>query len=486
LARHLVLAIDAGSTGVRALVVDREGRVRGRGYREIASAYPLPGRVEQDPEAIARSSLEVAREALERAGARPAEIAALGLTGQRSTAVAWSRREDRPLAAALSWQDLRAARRCEELFERGFALPPIAAALKLEWLAKNSSEVREALRTGDACLGTLESWLLWRLSGGKSFATDPSFASATGLFDLPSGHFHRDLLAALDLPAGALPEIRPSSGDFGTTDPSLLGASIPLAGLAGDQQAAAFGQACFSAGDVKVSYGTAAILDVNVGASARLSSGGAYPLVLWEIPSGRQYCLEAQVSTAGAAVQWLRDGLGILETVADSDRIARSVSDTAGVWAVPAFQGLGTPHLRAGARAAFGGLSRGSTRAHLVRAVLEGIAFRCREAFEALLAGLHGASPDTLRADGQAAANDFLLQFQADVLGLPVERPSELEASATGAAFLAGLAAGVWEEPAEIARLRRVGARFEPRMSADEREERYARFRAVVERVREL
>ena len=481
-----MLAIDEGTTGVRALVVDRDGRAAGQGYREIGITYPRPGWVEQDPQEIFDRTVDVVREALDRALTTAAAVAAVGVTGQRSTAVVWSRRTGHPLCPALSWQDLRAAERSAELLERGHFLTPLAAALKLEWMMKNLSAVRRATDERDALFGTIESWLIWKLSGGTIHATDASFAATSGLYDFFEKRWSTALLDDLGLGQAALPEIRPSSDDYGRCDPSLFGAAVPISGVAGDQQAATFGQVCFEPGQAKVSYGTSAMADRNVGSAIALSAHGAYPLVLWKIGDETVYCLEGQVSTAGAALQWLRDGLGILPSAAESDRLAWSVADTGGVWAVPAFQGLGTPHQDAGARAAFGGLSRGSTRAHVVRAVLEGVALRVREVVEALAADFPVAGPEVLRVDGGAAANDFLLQFQSDVLGIPVERPESLDAAGIGAAFLAGLAVGFWPDLDAIRDSWRPGARFEPQMTADEREERYARFCRVVRKVREI
>lgn len=485
-APRYVLAIDEGSSGVRALLFDREGRVVSRSYREVAAICPQPGRVEQDAELIWERTLEVARDAVARAGAAGHDLAAIGLTGQRSTAVVWDRSRGKPLHHALSWQDLRTVERCGKLLAEGHFVMPLAAATKLEWLIQNVPEVREAVRRGDALCGTIESWLVWKLSAERRHLTDASFASASGLYDHFAGGWSRPLIDVLGIPAHVLPEIRASSESYGNADPAWLGAPVPIAGMAGDQQAALFGQTCFDPGNAKTTYGTSAMVDLNVGQTPAFSSRGAYPLVAWKLGDETTFCLEGQAITAGAAIQWLRDGLGILGATAESDGVARTVADTGGAWAVPAFQGLGTPHLDSAARAALGGLSRSTTRAHVVRAVLEGIAFRCREVIEAVTADFPSARPTVLRVDGGAAANDFLLQFQSDILGIPVERPESLEAASSGAAFLAGLAVGFWPERSALRPIWRLGARFEPRMGEAEREERYARFQKIVSVIRQI
>jgi glycerol kinase len=485
-AARYVLAIDEGSTGVRALVFDGDGRLVTRAYREIAATYPRPGHVEHDAQEIWERTLEVMRQALAQAGARGQDIAAIGITAQRSTAVAWSRSSGRPLHAALSWQDLRTTERCAELAAAGHIAEPLAAATKLEWIVRNVDSVRTALERGDALLGTIESWLVWKLSAGAAHVTDASFASATCLWDFFENRWSGPLLELMTIPQSALPEIRPSSDRYAETDDALLGASVPIAGMAGDQQAAMFGQLCLDPGMTKISYGTSAMADLNAGTSLLFSSNGAFPMVLWKLGGQLHYCLEGVAITAGAAIQWLRDGLGVIGSLAESDAVARQVADSGGVWAIPAFQGLGTPHLDRAARATIGGLSRGSTRAHVVRAVLEGVALRSAELFDALAADSPSAPPAVLRVDGGAAQNDFLLQFQSDVLGIPVERPEALEAAATGAAYLAGLAVGFWADLQSLQRVWRRGARFEPKMSAAERAERRDRFRKQVAAAREV
>lgn len=481
-----VLALDAGSTGVRALVFDRGGRVAGKAYREVAASHPRPGWVEHDAEALWADLLDVARRAIAAAGISGSSLAAIGVTGQRSTAVAWSRSTGRALHAALSWQDLRTVDRCAELLAEGHFATPLAAVTKLEWLLRNAEPVRAANERGDAVFGTLESFFVWKLTGGRVFATDPSFASTTCLFDFFQTCWSTPLIDHLGFSPSALPEIRESSERLGPSDAELFGAAIPVAAIAGDQQAAVFGELCLEPGQLKISYGTSAMGDLNVGTSLLLSSQGAFPLVLWKRAGEVHYCLEGNAISAGSAAQWLRDGLGILSEVGETGVLARSVADTGGVWAVPAFQGLGTPHLDPAARAAIGGLSRASSRAHVARALLEGIALRCAEVFEALAADCPTGRPTVLRADGGAAANDVLLQIQADVLGIAVERPETLEAAAAGVAYLAGLAVGFWGSVEELRSIWRLGARFEPSISQEERDVRRARFAKQVQAVREV
>jgi glycerol kinase len=481
-----VLAIDEGSTGVRALLYDRDGRTVAKAYLAIEASYPQAGWVEHDPIAVWQATISVARGALADAGAKGTDLAAIGLTGQRSTAVAWSASTSRPLAPAISWQDLRTAQRCAELLQEGHFVVVLGAASKFEWLAKHAPAVRAAVASGDARFGTLESWLVWKLSGGTVHVTDGSFASTTCLFDFLERRWNPALLDVLGVPEPLIPMIRPSSERYGETDASLFGAAIPIAAIAGDQQAAMFGELCLEPGSMKISYGTSAMCNLNAGTSLLLSTHGAFPLVLWGLGGELHYCLEGNAITAGASVEWLYHGLGTLGSLEESDALARSVPDSGGVWAVPAFQGLGTPHLDPAARAAIGGLSRGSGRGHVVRAVLEGVALRCAEIFDALVADWPTGPPNVLRADGGAARNDFLLEFQSDILGIPVERPETIEAAASGAAYLAGLAVGFWPDVDALAKIRRVGARFEPKMSADERAERRARFETQVAAVREV
>jgi glycerol kinase len=476
-----VLAIDEGGSGVRAYVFDHEGRQVATAYSEISVSCPRPSWVEHDPNALWERTLAVTRSALEHAKLPAGAIAALGLCNQRASALVWDGDTGAPIYPAIGWQDLRTVDVCTELGRRGYILSPLQSATKFAWVLENVPGARARADAGRLRFGTIDTWLTWQLSGGASYVTDDSNASCTGVYDFVTGRWDEALLESLQLPVASFPTIVSTSAVVGSTAPDLLGAPIPLAARAGDQQAAMFGQLRVEAGMMKITYGTAAMMDLNVGPSLRLSPHGCFPLVLWGLGGERTYCLEGSAVTVGAAIQWLRDGLGILTDVADSGAIAASVPDSGGVWCIPAFQGLGTPYLDPAARAVIGGLSRATGRAQIVRAVLEGIAFRCGEVVEALRADAPGSELEVLRADGGAARNDFLMQCQADVTGVAIERPGVFDAASLGAAYLAGLATGFWKDLAEAARTWRRDRVFEPRLSADERGERYARWKAIVD-----
>jgi len=476
-AQPLVVALDVGTTGVRALLLDDTGAVVAQAYREVLPVCPAPGYVEHDLEVLLDALLTVVRSAV--TGVTPGQVRGLGLTTQRSTAVVWDAASGRPLRPALSWQDTRTQGRCHALMAQGLMITPLMAASKIEWLLDQTDPDRAGLRAGRVRCGTLDAWLAARLTAGRVYATDPSNASCTGLYDLFGGGWNPAVLDALRIPEGALPSIVDSGGVLGPLG-TEVGVQAPLAAIIGDQQASTMGHLRLAPGEVKITYGTAAMVDLNAGPQPLFSMHGAYPLVLWQRDGVRTYCLEGTAITAGAAVLWLRDGLGIIADAAESATLAASVPDSGGVWAVPAFQGLGTPYLDAGARAVIGGLSRAATRAHVARAVLEGIAWRCREVYDALCADSPHEAPASLRADGGAARNDVLLQAQADALGLPVERPEVLDAAALGAAYLAGLATGMWRDTDDLRHAWRRERVFEPRLGVDERETQLARWRRYV------
>ena len=467
-----VLAIDAGTTGVRALIVDAAGRVAGLAYREIEVSCPHPGWVEADPLAIADGVLEVVARALAEADLAAADLAAVGIVSQRATTVVWERRSMRPVHPAIVWQDTRTAGRVQALAAEGVFASPMASLTKLEWilghLPKDAS--------GDLCFGTVDTWLAARLSGGALHVTDSSNASCTGFYDPVADRWNAALVECLRVPVAMLPKIVSSSAIVGETEPVVFGAAVPIAALAGDQQAAMFGEQGFAKGAIKATLGTAAMVDVHVGNQPVRSRRGAFPLVLWRIADETAWCLEGSVVTAGASVQWLRDGLGLIATLDESSQLATSVADSGGVWALPALQGTGTPHMEAKARARIGGMSRSTTRAHVVRAVLEGVAYRVREVVDALLGDSGAPQPQRIRVDGGAAANDFLLQQLADATGSAIERPECLQTSALGGAYLAGLATGVWADRDELASHWRSGGVFEPGGSVDEREQRFRRW----------
>ncbi|HXF96739.1 MAG TPA: glycerol kinase GlpK [Gemmatimonadales bacterium] len=480
-----ILALDQGTTGSTALVVASDGRVLGRGYRELPQHYPAPGEVEHDPEEILRVTVEAGREALRQAQVVPA---AIGITNQRETVCVWERSSGRPLYRAIVWQDRRTARRCAELSRRrraplirkrcGLVLDPYFSATKIEWMLEHVPGLERRMRGGDAVFGTVDSWLLFRLTRGRSFATDHTNAARTMLYDITRRSWDADLLALFGVARDALPEIRPSSGLFGECDPSFFGAGIPVTGIAGDQQAALFGQGCWSPGSAKNTYGTGAFLLLNTGSRRPESRHG----LLTTIACGRRgepvFALEGSIFIAGAAVQWLRDGLGVLRDAAETEALARGVADTGGVYFVPAFVGVGAPHWEPEARGTIVGLTRGTTRAHLVRAALEAMAFSTLEVLEAMTADAK-LSLRALQVDGGAAANGWLMQFQADLLGVPVARPDVLETTALGAAGLAGLGAGVWRSPDEFL-AGRAFTRFTPGPGARTVRARAAEWRRAV------
>jgi glycerol kinase len=471
-----ILALDQGTTGSTALVIHQDGSVLGRGYREFTQHFPQPGWVEHDPEEIFRVSLEAIAEALASAGERPA---GLGITNQRETVVLWDRRTLAPVAPAIVWQDRRTSARCRELRESGaetllrsrtgLVADPYFSATKLEWLLRDP-EIRRRAGAGELAAGTVETWLVARLTGGRVHVSDHTNASRTLLYDLRDRDWHPELLGIFGIPRELLPSIVPSSGVVGESDPSHFGFPLPIAGLAGDQQAALFGQGCCRDGLAKNTYGTGAFLLVYRGGRLPQPPEGVLATAACGPNGEPAYALEGSVFIAGAAVQWLRDGLGIIGTAADTDALARTVPDTGGITFVPAFVGLGTPHWEPEARGTITGITRGTTRAHLVRAALESIVHSSAELLAAM-AGAEGLEVPALRVDGGAAANDWMMQHQADILGIPVERPDMVETTALGAAGLAGLALGVWGGSAEFLARRRF-TRFEPRMSAEERRRR--------------
>lgn len=473
-----ILAIDEGSTGVRALLFNEKSQLVASAYDEVASAFPQPGWVEQDPLGLWEASQRVVKQALQRGGLQPGQVAAIGVTNQRATTLVWERRSGRPIYPAISWQDSRTLARVNELLNDGIYTNALASLTKVEWMLRHTERGFERAEAGELCFGTVDSWIVWQLSGGRIHVTDPSNGSATGMCDYVTGRWDQAVLDRVRIPLGMMPGVRGSSEVYGETDAEVFGASVPISGIAGDQQAAMFGELGTERGAVKVTYGTSGMIDVNSGDFPVLSQRGAYPLILWELEGQRPFCLEGTVVTAGAAIQWLRDGLGILTAPEESARMAASVPTSNGVWAAPELQGLGTPYMKPSTRAVIGGLSRGTTRAHIVRAILEGIAFRSREVLETLLEDAQMSPPTTLRVDGGAAANDVLLQCLADTLAIPVERPETVQASGLGAAYLAGIAAGIWSGLDEVRHAWRSGGVFTPRCSDDERQERFSWWQA--------
>ncbi len=476
-AREHILGIDEGTTGVRAAVVGPGGAIRASVYREIGQRFPQPGWVEHDARELAETTVAVCRAAIAAAGLAPADIAAVGITNQRASAVAFDR-DAQPLGPVLGWQDQRTLERCGELFLQGFFVLPNAAASKWEWLLQRL----DAGTRRTARLGTIDTFLAAVLSAGEVHASDHSNLSVSGVYDLMSGGLDTRVIEGLGIDSGMLPRVVDSSAVVGQTAVRVLGASVPIAALAGDQHAAMYAQACHAAGAVELELGTSGMVKRNEGEQLGELPAGTYPLVLWALDGRRSFCVEAPVLTAGATAQWLRDGLGIVADLGQLEPLALSVPSSEGVWAVPAFQGLGGPHLDLGARAMIGGLSRASTRAHVARALLEGVAWRCAEAWQALAGEIPAAA---LRVGGGAAANDFLLQTLADAAGAPVERPAVLERAALGAAFLAGRAIGLWSD-SDVARRWTAARVFEPAIGTDERGERRRLWQKRIAALRAL
>lgn len=488
-----VLAMDQGTTSSRAIVFDLEGRPLAQAQQEFTQHFPQPGWVEHDPLEIWQSQLQTAREAIRRSGVAPSQIVAIGITNQRETVVLWERATGKPVYRAIVWQDRRTAGICEELRKHGYeeafrqksglVLDPYFSGTKLKWLLDEVPGLRERAGKGELCFGTVDAWLIYNLTGGQVHATDVSNASRTLLFNLQTLEWDPHLLGVLGIPKAVLPQVRPSAGVYGYTVSELLGASIPIAGVAGDQQAALFGQACFKAGMAKNTYGTGCFLLMNTGHKPVASQRGLLSTVAWQLEGERpEYALEGSVFIAGAVVQWLRDGLGIIQQSSEVEALAKSVPSTDGVYLVPAFVGLGAPYWDAYARGAIVGLTRGSTKAHIARAALEAIAYQARDLVGAMEAD-SGLGLSELRVDGGASVNDMLMQFQADILGAAVLRPQVTETTALGAAYLAAIGVGALSK-AQIAERWAVDRRFEPQMSEEERTRLYAGWQKAVERAR--
>ena len=489
-----ILALDQGTTSSRAILFDHAGSACATVQQEFTQHYPQPGWVEHDPLDIWQTQLAVARAAMAQAGASASQLAAIGIANQRETTLLWERSSGRPLHNAIVWQDRRTARFCDELKAQGFdrvilertglVTDPYFSGTKLHWLLEQVPGARLRAERGELAFGTVDSWLIWQLTGGRLHVTDVSNASRTMLYDIHTLDWSAEILERLAIPRSLLPRVVASSEALGETEAAHFGAPVLLAGMAGDQQAATFGQACHTAGMAKNTYGTGCFLLLNTGATPVRSSNNLLTTVAWQLGAAAPaYALEGSVFVAGAAVQWLRDELGLIGSAAESAALAASVPDSGGVVVVPAFTGLGAPWWDAYARGAVLGLTRGSGRAQIVRATLESIACQSRDVVDAMSADA-GLALQGLRVDGGAAANDFLMQFQADILGAPVQRPAITETTALGAAFLAGIAAGFWRDSEEIAGQWRVERVFEPRMSTDEREGRYALWQRAVERAR--
>ncbi len=496
---QFILALDQGTTSSRAILFDRAGKVAAVAQQEFRQIFPQPGWVEHDANGIWRSQYAVVLEVLKKANVQAGNVDAIAITNQRETTVLWDRKTGEPVANAIVWQDRRTAGRCDELRAQGRAamiqkktglvLDAYFSATKLQWLLDHVPGARARAEKGELAFGTVDSWLVWKLTGGRRHVTDASNASRTMLFNIHTLQWDAQLLALFDIPPSVLPRVVPSSGEIGLTDAALFGKALKIAGIAGDQQAATFGQACFSPGMAKNTYGTGCFMLMNTGTAAVASHHQLLSTVAWVGPGESLrpeqacYALEGSVFVAGAAIQWLRDGLGIIKTAQDVQALAEQVPDTQDVYLVPAFAGLGTPDWDGYARGALVGITRGTSGAHIARAALESIALQTADVFGAM-ANDSGIALRELRVDGGASRNNLLMQMQADFLGVPVVRPRVTETTALGAAYLAGLASGFWSGVDELASQWAVGRRFEPALGAPARAAKRARWRQAVQRAK--
>ena len=484
-----ILALDQGTTSSRAMVVDETGAIVALDQKEFEQIFPQPGWVEHNAEEIWQTQLEVARGALEKSGVAAADISGIGITNQRETTVLWDRATGKPVGNAIVWQDRRTSEFCTKLKaahgdviqqKTGLIVDAYFSGSKLRWMLEQDGDLRSRAEAGELAFGTIDSWLVWNLTGGKLHITDVTNACRTMLFNTETMSWDDELLDWLDVPRAVLPETHASSEIYGETDSELFGASIPIAGIAGDQHAALFGQACHSAGMAKNTYGTGCFMLINTGSVRKLSNNNLLSTLAWQIGDEVEYALEGSVFIAGAAIQWLRDQLGIIKTAAEVEELAASVEDNGGVYFVPAFSGLGAPHWDQYARGTMLGLTRGSNKAHIARAALESLAYQTAEVLRAMEAD-SGIDMTELRVDGGASMNALLMQFQSDLLGVPVVRPKNAETTALGAAFLAGLTTRVWASREEIAEQWSVDARFEPAMEREKADAYFAEWQRAVE-----
>jgi glycerol kinase len=486
-----ILALDQGTTSSRSILFDQSGAVVAVAQKEFTQHFPKPGWVEHDPEEIWSSQLATIEEVFRSSGIEASQIEAIGITNQRETTIVWDRETGKAIHRAIVWQDRRTAEICEGIKKDGHAdllqqktglvLDAYFSGTKIAWILDEVEGSRELASEGRLAFGTVDSWLIWKLTGAKVHATDASNASRTLLFNLSTGDWDSELCDIIKVPQSVLPEVRDSSGDFGSTLPEITGGvSLPIRGVAGDQQAALFGQACLEPGSVKNTYGTGCFLLMNTGDRAVPSSSGLLTTVAWRIDGKLEYALEGSIFIAGAAIQWLRDGLELIKSAPESEALAESVKDTEGVYVVPAFAGLGAPHWDMYARGAVFGLTRGTGKAHLARATLEALAYQTRDVIE-VMSSESGIELDSLKVDGGAAANNLLMQFQSDILDVAVSRPQVLETTALGAAYLAGLPSGFYSRE-NLSASWQLDQRFEPQMDAEERESKYRGWQRAVER----
>ncbi len=487
-----ILALDQGTTSSRSILFDAHGQIVAVGQKEFRQIFPQPGWVEHDPVEIWESQLETLKEVIHKASIQPEQIAAIGITNQRETTIVWDRKTGKPVCNAIVWQDRRTADICNALKNdgldeyvqktTGLVIDAYFSGTKIKWILEQHPHIRAKAESGEVIFGTVDSWLMFNLTGKHVHATDYSNASRTMLYDIHTCQWDQKLCSALNIPIAMLPEVRSSSGTFGVTDTNVIGAEIPICGVAGDQQAALFGQLCHSSGMAKNTYGTGCFMLMHSGREAVKSKSGLLTTIAWGIEEQIEYALEGSVFVAGAAIQWLRDGLGIIASSVETEALANSINDNGDVYFVPAFTGLGTPHWDMQARGTIVGLTRGTSKAHLVRAALESIAYQTADVLRAMQQD-GGIPLQALRVDGGAVSNNFLMQFQADILDVPVVRPKVTESTALGAAYLAGLGSGFWSRD-EIASHWQIDRIFEPNMASDERERLLGRWRQAVEKAK--
>lgn len=486
-----IMALDQGTTSSRCILFDRRGRICSMAQKEFAQFFPMSGWVEHDAMEIWASQIGVAQEAMLKIGAVAADIAAIGITNQRETTVVWDKRTGQPVYHAIVWQCRRTADFCGQLVEEGWSekirgkcgvvVDPYFSGTKIRWMLENVPGVRERAERGELLFGTIDTWLIWNLTKGRVHVTDYSNASRTMLYNIFDLKWDEELLARMDIPASMLPEVKPSSCVYGESDPSIFGGPIPIAGAAGDQQAALFGQACFQPGMAKNTYGTGCFLLMNTGTRPVISRNGLLTTIAWGFGGKVEYALEGSIFVAGAAIQWLRDEMKLIESAADSEYMASKVPDTNGVYVVPAFTGLGAPYWDAYARGAILGLTRGANKYHMIRATLESLAYQTCDVLTAMQED-GGIQLSTLKVDGGACANNFLMQFQADIIGVSVERPVCIETTALGAAYLAGLAVGYWADQAEVVSNWEVSRTFTPQIGQERREALLQGWKKAVSR----
>lgn len=489
--KKYILALDQGTTSSRAILFDQKGKIVGVAQKEFTQIYPKAGWVEHDAMEIWGTQSGVAREVLETTGIKPQEVAGIGITNQRETTVVWDKHTGKPIHHAIVWQDRRTSSICDELKERGLeeyikestglVVDAYFSGTKLKWILDNVEGAREKARNGDLLFGTIDTWLIWKLTGGREHVTDYSNASRTLIYNIKELAWDQRLLQELDIPTEVLPEVKPSSYTFGVTDPTTFGgAEIPIAGVAGDQQAALFGQTCFESGMAKNTYGTGCFMLMNTGEKPVTSHSGLLTTIAWGLDGKVEYALEGSIFIAGAAIQWLRDGLKVIDSAPDSEYYASKVEDPDGVYVVPAFAGLGAPYWDMYARGAIFGLTRGTTKEHIVRATLDSLAYQTKDVLGAMESD-SGINLKTLRVDGGAVANNLLMQFQADILGVPVERPVVTETTAVGAAYLAGIEVGLWTKD-EVIHNAQVDRVFESNMNDTKRIQLYRKWQKAVKR----